>query len=224
MRCHPGSWWRTSLVSRCFTSPLSRSTSSEFSLPIGKTSITRQTLVSAMRSLGYNTLELLLTPLQFGVPNSRLRYYFLAKKKPLQFVHAAGEDVDRVWRHVPGQGKDWVDDRFDDPSESDVHIPSLSSYLDNLDEMSDYSIPDKVLYKWGRLFDVIYPSSRRSCCFTRGESRPIPSNLLDNFTHSPPGYTQLVQGAGSIIQMNEDLDVQFFCSYLTCALSADFSG
>ncbi|KXN84817.1 tRNA (cytosine(38)-C(5))-methyltransferase [Leucoagaricus sp. SymC.cos] len=139
-----------------------------------ETSITRQKLVSAMRSLGYNTLELLLTPLQFGVPNSRLR-----------------EDIDRVWRHIPGQGKDWVDDRFDDSLDSDPNLPptpNLSSYLDSPDATSDYSIPDKVLFKWGRLFDVIYPSSRRSCCFTRG-------------------YTQLVQGSGSILQMNEDLDV-----------------
>lgn len=161
-----------------------------------ETSITRQTLVSVMRSLGYNILELLLTPLQFGVPNSRLRYYFLAKKRPLRFAHIAAEDVDRVWRHIPGQGEDWVDDRTDirSNSESTVDskqhapsIPSLSSYLDSPDKTSNYLIPDKVLYKWGCLFDVIYPSSRRSCCFTRG-------------------YTQLVQGAGSVIQMNEDFD------------------
>jgi len=131
-----------------------------------------------MRSLGYNILELLLTPLQFGVPNSRLRYYFLAKKGPLRFAHTAQEDVDRVWRHIPGQGGDWVDDRNDiesdakstvDSKQPVPSIPSLSSYLDSPDETSNYSIPDKVLYKWGCLFDVIYPSSRRSCCFTRGE-------------------------------------------------------
>lgn len=130
-----------------------------------------------MRSLGYSTLELLLTPLQFGVPNSRLRYYFLAKKGPLRFAHTAGEDIDRIWRHIPGQGEDWIDDRFDIKSDSEStvdlkhlpSIPSLSSYLDSPNETSNYSISDKVLFKWGRLFDVIYPSSRRSCCFTRGE-------------------------------------------------------
>jgi tRNA (cytosine38-C5)-methyltransferase len=125
-----------------------------------------------MRSLGYTTLELLLTPLQFGVPNSRLRYYFLAKKCPLLFTHTVGEDIDRVWRHIPGRGRDWVDDRFENSLDTKFPpIPNLSSYLDSPDETSDYSIPDKVLYKWGRLFDVIYPSSRRSCCFTRGEFR-----------------------------------------------------
>ncbi|XP_006454830.1 hypothetical protein AGABI2DRAFT_198459 [Agaricus bisporus var. bisporus H97] len=154
-----------------------------------ETSFTRQTLVSAMRSLGYRTLELLLTPLQFGVPNSRLRYYFLAKKDPLRFAHTGKEDIDRIWRHIPGQGEDWIDDRFDDSKERNrVHIPRLNSYLDTPAETADYyTIPDKVLFKWGSLFDVIYPSSCRSCCFTRG-------------------YTQLVRGAGSILQMNEDLD------------------
>jgi tRNA (cytosine38-C5)-methyltransferase len=123
-----------------------------------------------MQSLGYKTLELLLTPLQFGIPNSRLRYYFLAKKDPLQFMHTAVDHPDRVWRHIPGQGQDWVDDRFDDSTEANLRIPCLSSYLDGPNEVPSYSIPDKVLFKWGRFFDVIYPSSRRSCCFTRGES------------------------------------------------------
>lgn len=140
-----------------------------------------------MRSLGYSTVELLLTPLQFGVPNSRLRYYLLAKKKPLHFLHITEEDVDRVWRHIPGQGTDWVDDRSHHSTESNPHVPSLASYLDSPDETFNYTIPDQVLFKWGRLFDIACPSSRRSCCFTRG-------------------YTQLVQGSGSILQMNEALD------------------
>lgn len=139
-----------------------------------------------MRSLGYRTLELLLTPLQFGVPNSRLRYYFLAKKDPLRFAHTGKENIDRIWRHIPGQGEDWIDDRFDDSKERNrVHIPTLNSYLDTPAETADYyPIPDKVLFKWGSLFDVIYPSSCRSCCFTRGRyntSRSITGNIMFNF-------------------------------------------
>jgi len=51
-----------------------------------------------------------------------------------------------------------------------------------------FPIPEKVLIKWGRLFDIVKPSSRRTCCFTRG-------------------YTQLVERAGSVLQENEFEDV-----------------
>ncbi|XP_013412300.1 uncharacterized protein LOC106175034 [Lingula anatina] len=47
---------------------------------------TRDKMVSTLRECGYNFQEFLLTPLQFGVPNSRMRYYMVAKKKPLTFV------------------------------------------------------------------------------------------------------------------------------------------
>ncbi|KAL0563622.1 hypothetical protein V5O48_018443 [Marasmius crinis-equi] len=73
-------------------------------------------------------------------------------------------------------------------------IPEIRRYLDpevdpRLGGQSwhPHAVPDRVLRKWGRLFDIVLPSSRRSCCFTRG-------------------YTQLVERAGSIIQMNEQLD------------------
>lgn len=115
-----------------------------------------------MASLGYTTFELLLNPLQFSIPNSRLRYYLLAKKDPLKFPSAV---EGRVWRHIPGKGKDWVDLRSLEQSEG---VESLSHYLDE-DGADDVPIPDRVLQKWGRLFDIVSPSSRRSCCFTRGQ-------------------------------------------------------
>ncbi|XP_078494854.1 tRNA (cytosine(38)-C(5))-methyltransferase-like [Ciona intestinalis] len=41
--------------------------------------------LQVLEQLEYSTAEFLLTPKQFGVPNSRLRYYLLAKRKPLHF-------------------------------------------------------------------------------------------------------------------------------------------
>ncbi|KAJ8521752.1 hypothetical protein ONZ45_g1597 [Pleurotus djamor] len=127
-------------------------------------------------------MEFLLTPLQFGVPNSRLRYYLLAKMAPLAFPTAI-PSPDRLWRHIPGyQASDWQDPR---EHESDLPIKPLRQFLD--DDASECAVPDRVLQKWGRLFDIVLPSSTRTCCFTRG-------------------YTQLVERAGSILQLNEELD------------------
>jgi tRNA (cytosine38-C5)-methyltransferase len=115
--------------------------------------------------LRYNVLELLLTPLSFGIPNSRLRYYLLARFEPFSFpgeISAAG-----ILRHIPGHGTDWADDR----GQSEV-TPGARTVRDYLDQkgssLNDCTIPPRVLEKWGRLFDIVLPASHRTCCFTRG--------------------------------------------------------
>ena len=46
---------------------------------------TREHFVSILRKLGYEVQEFLLSPAQFGIPNSRLRFYLLAKRTPFCF-------------------------------------------------------------------------------------------------------------------------------------------
>ena len=135
-----------------------------------QSSSTRQLLVSTLRSIGYVTLELLLTPLQFDIPNSRLRYYLLAKKAPLSFPAATEDLKDHVWRHIPGTGEVWTDPRVDmDRSEGRPPALLIKEYLDDGDDhIEKLVVPDRVLERWGRLFDIVTPSSRRTCCFTRG--------------------------------------------------------
>ncbi|KAI5119794.1 hypothetical protein M0805_006591 [Coniferiporia weirii] len=152
-----------------------------------ETSTARQTLIDVLELNNYAVVELLLTPLQFGIPNSRLRYYLLAKARPLSFAHVVADTRKprRVWRHIPGHGTPWNDSRIN------CGAAQLRIYLDHLPDEENHqcNIPDRVLEKWGRLFDIVMPSSRRSCCFTRG-------------------YTRMVERSGSILQMNEELDRQ----------------
>jgi len=151
---------------------------------------TRKLLLSTLKSLGYTTFELLLTPLQFGIPNSRLRYYLLAKMEPLVFLPSQVPGKECIWRHIPGRGEAWVDPRSLNVLDSCSFVNELSGYLDadgHTGQSHPNTVPDRVLVKWGKLFDIVLPSSRRSCCFTRG-------------------YTKLVERAGSILQMNEALD------------------
>ncbi|CAH1787568.1 unnamed protein product [Owenia fusiformis] len=49
-----------------------------------ETSLTRNQLVDTLTKCSFTFQEFLLTPTQFGVPNSRLRYYMIAKQPPLQ--------------------------------------------------------------------------------------------------------------------------------------------
>jgi len=148
-----------------------------------ESSSTRQTLLTTLSCLGYNVLELLITPLSFGIPNSRLRYYLLARFEPFPSEISTTE----VLRHIPGHGTDWVDDRV----QSGV-TPGAKAVRDYLDQEGSSpggcTIPPRVLEKWGRLFDIVLPAAYRTCCFTRG-------------------YTKMVERTGSILQENESLDV-----------------
>ncbi|KAL1741688.1 S-adenosyl-L-methionine-dependent methyltransferase [Schizophyllum fasciatum] len=123
-------------------------------------STTRQLVLSVMRDLGYYCAEFLLTPLQFGIPNSRLRYYLLARRHP--FSPALSESGNSIMRYIPGHGTDvpWVDPRTDSPL--------AESYI-----LAQYAIPNHVLLKWGWLFDIVLPKDRRTCCFTRGYTKLV---------------------------------------------------
>ncbi|KAF9014545.1 S-adenosyl-L-methionine-dependent methyltransferase [Hymenopellis radicata] len=139
-----------------------------------ESSTTRQTLSDTLSSLGYHTTELVLSPSQFGVPNSRRRYYMLARKFPFN-------------------------DQLVPPS---IQTSRIETYL-SASIGEEYGIPQRVLQKWGRLFDIVRPGDARSCCFTRG-------------------YTQLVERAGSILQMQSTLDTtQVFDEFLAAQAAGD---
>ena len=52
---------------------------------------TRNRFTEILEQLGFAYQEFLLSPVQFGIPNSRLRYYLLAKIKPSKFTLQLGE-------------------------------------------------------------------------------------------------------------------------------------
>ena len=130
-----------------------------------KKSATRQTMLTVLSRLGYNVLELLLTPLSFGIPNSRLRYYLLARFEPFSFPD--GISTAGILRRIPGHGTDWIDDQ----GRPEV-APGARAVRDYLDQggssLDGCIIPPRVLEKWGRLFDIVLPTAHRTCCFTRG--------------------------------------------------------
>lgn len=58
-----------------------------------ETSQMRDLLVQALVSGDFNYQEFILNPYQFGIPNSRTRYYCLAKKNPNKFSSETGKLV-----------------------------------------------------------------------------------------------------------------------------------
>ncbi|CAG8463206.1 283_t:CDS:2 [Funneliformis caledonium] len=138
---------------------------------------TRNTLVTQLKNCNYNYQELFITPVQLGIPNSRLRYYMLAKKQPLILK---GSDRSKIFYHIPCSS-------YNQPLSSDLIIRPIDDFLHDDVNYEKYSVPNETLIKYGKLFDIVKPSSRRSCCFTKG-------------------YYHYVEATGSIIQLSEDLD------------------
>jgi tRNA (cytosine38-C5)-methyltransferase len=160
-------------------------------------------LVDKLRHCGYDFQEFLLTPLQLGIPNSRMRYYLLAKLKAYAFAkpvtgtiigyiplstHMSQEFVDTRG------GKAKIEDEEGLIDESVTPVDPLSKFLDHTDHYGDYLVPDKVLAKNSHVFDIVKPDGHRSCCFTKG-------------------YYHYAQGTGSVLQMNQDVDVSFRVSF-----------
>ncbi|CAG8719051.1 4745_t:CDS:2, partial [Dentiscutata erythropus] len=151
---------------------------------------TRATLIKQLKNCHYNYQEFFITPLQLGIPNSRLRYYMLAKKQPLEFKNS---DNSKILNHIPcsSYDQDFVDIRNTNDSklieekiiDSKLKISPIEKYLKIIDD-DRYSIPSKVLLKYGKLF---------------GNLRLI--SLFNIY-----GYCHYVEGTGSILQMNEELD------------------
>jgi tRNA (cytosine38-C5)-methyltransferase len=88
-------------------------------------------------------------------------------------------DPVRILRHIPGHGADWSDADARRSSAAaaaaafettESNVRPLRDYLDAKDAEVKHAVPDRVLIKWGRLFDIVLPSARRTCCFTRGQS------------------------------------------------------
>lgn len=58
-----------------------------------ESSLARDKLVTTLSQSGFTYREFLLSPVHFGICNSRLRYYLLAKKKPLDFAISLQNDI-----------------------------------------------------------------------------------------------------------------------------------
>ncbi|KAL5269929.1 hypothetical protein ACHWQZ_G003410 [Mnemiopsis leidyi] len=142
-----------------------------------ETSNTRNRIMQFFTKHQYRVAEFLINSNQVGIPNSRLRYYLLARKEPFTKAVESALDssqgfhkIPRLLTSIPG---------------FEVEIPTqpLSEYLEP--GLTGYDLSDKFLSKWGWVLDLVTPSSTRSCCFTKG-------------------YSVKAEGSGSVLQQLSD--------------------
>ena len=140
---------------------------------------TRDMFVSCLVQAGFNYKEVILSPCQFGIPNTRHRYYLLAKRKGLKFCFS-----DSTLEHSlsPEMMECLPEDvharlaREDTESNSKTDESSRKCYrLEHIIEKSiddeAYLLPEKLLEKRASVLDIRTPQSRGSCCFTKAYGR-----------------------------------------------------
>ncbi|XP_073285345.1 tRNA (cytosine(38)-C(5))-methyltransferase 2 isoform X5 [Primulina huaijiensis] len=159
-----------------------------------KTSDTHEKMISMLRDISFNTQEFILSPLQFGVPYSRPRYFCLAKRKPLSFrkaqvnsylgapgpvlwsdenmVTSEGVELNGYWEKLLENCRP-IEDFLDlkncvsDAEESKEGKRPFNNHL------KQYYVPSALIERWGSAMDIVFPESRRCCCFTKSYFRYV---------------------------------------------------
>ncbi|KAJ2356531.1 hypothetical protein GGF43_002010 [Coemansia sp. RSA 2618] len=151
---------------------------------------TRNNLLLQLIREGYRYEEYLLNPLQLCYPNSRTRYYLLAKRLAQPVGMAPFVKHPLCFKYdVPGTGL--IPPAVDTESRVDFEkgvwnhdeVRQINEFMENLSdaESAKYRLSQKTLEKHGYVHDVVTPNDRRTCCFTKG-------------------YTHYAEGTGSILQ------------------------
>lgn len=162
----------------------------------------RDLVISTLSQAGFSLQEFLLCPRQLGIPNSRLRYYLLAKKEKVWSFSAHSEimkDFSCLKENLRSIGLN-------------IEPKSLETYLSQ--DINDcYLVPEKILLKHAKVLDIIRPDSFISCCFTSGYFRF--GQIIDVLAHVHEHiclFCRYCEGTGSVIQSSgskEELDEAF---------------
>ncbi|GAB2284895.1 C-5 cytosine-specific DNA methylase [Dionaea muscipula] len=189
-----------------------------------ETSDTHGKMIEVLKTAGFIIQEFILSPLQFGVPYSRPRYFCLAKRKSssfqtLQNDHQLlripdplfGNDGKKISNKLDSQGSKMHECKpiesflefkhFKNPDEAETGISSNSNIspaiLESLKRRNhtngsdgfppdQYLVPLTLIERWGSAMDVVFPDSKRCCCFTKSYFRYVKGtgSLLANIQPS----------------------------------------
>ncbi|KAL0278289.1 UNVERIFIED_CONTAM: hypothetical protein PYX00_000147 [Menopon gallinae] len=132
----------------------------------------RNELINSLRKSSFIYQEFLLSPDQFSIPNSRLRYYLLAKREPSQFCFSTMNDI---MLELP----ELRSDIFKKINSMNLKYKELAKdqvcFKVGLivSETGGDIIEDNILGKYGFLLDIATAESLRTCCFTKAYGRYV---------------------------------------------------
>ncbi|XP_072761044.1 tRNA (cytosine(38)-C(5))-methyltransferase [Anoplolepis gracilipes] len=132
----------------------------------------RNNVVNCMENCGYVYRELIVSPCQFGIPNSRNRYYLLAKRKNLNFCFKQpllkNSLPSELLKLLPKSKHSTLAQKNGKVNtKSGGMCYTLENILENIEE-SKYLLPSKLLQKRAWVLDIRTSENNGSCCFTKG--------------------------------------------------------
>ncbi|XP_049951686.1 tRNA (cytosine(38)-C(5))-methyltransferase isoform X1 [Schistocerca serialis cubense] len=143
----------------------------------------RDMFVNILQEANFIFQEFLLSPLQFHIPNSRTRYYLIAKQRPLNFSFSIKPLVDDITQILDGNDSTLyktyrintqyrelaAQEESHENSRDKRTCFSLSHILEkeNADNLSSFKLPNNILLKYACALDIVFPLSKHSCCFTK---------------------------------------------------------
>lgn len=130
----------------------------------------RNRLINCLENCGYAYRELTLSPCQFGIPNSRCRYYLLAKRSNLRFCFKPDDNLPPELVELSPRSEHSVlaEKRGRINPRSGRLCYTLDNILENEIEETRYLLPAKLLRKRAWVLDIRTSESNGSCCFTKG--------------------------------------------------------
>ncbi|ORX59426.1 S-adenosyl-L-methionine-dependent methyltransferase [Hesseltinella vesiculosa] len=133
-----------------------------------ETSRTRKIMMERLKDLGYDVTECLLSPVDFGIPNHRLRYYMAARLGPTQ----QERPLYKTWPFT---------------SDACFESPLLDTLLEPLDkEDRTYDVPARSILRLHNFrLDIVQPSDSRTSCVTKsyGSHHIVTSGSLVQTKH-----------------------------------------
>lgn len=113
-----------------------------------ETSKARDMFIESLDRSGFHHQEFMLSPTQLGIPNSRHRYYCLARRlKAFEFGNEG------ILTSLPS-------------ANTEVQVQQISQFISTINENAT-PIPEKVLQKYFAVLDITYSDSMNSMCFTK---------------------------------------------------------
>ncbi|KAJ3646568.1 hypothetical protein Zmor_024152 [Zophobas morio] len=167
-----------------------------------ETSQMRDLLIDALKKWDFNYQEFILSPTQVGVPNTRHRYYCLAKKSPAVFNF----DVEILKTELPLPHNCENINNYNIGEIIEKHQDSSFKYLE-----------DKILTKHVKILDICHSNSRNSCCFTKAYGRYI-EGTGSVFTEEPGDIVRSIfeqlstldSQSQEYLQLAQKLKLRFF--------------
>ncbi|XP_042607800.1 tRNA (cytosine(38)-C(5))-methyltransferase isoform X2 [Cyprinus carpio] len=194
-----------------------------------ETSAARDALLKTLRECDYSFQEFLISPTSLGIPNSRLRYFLIAKRPPGPFSFPTSAEI--MEGFPMSESPDSLTVPHNNPTSSECEreksgtiifkleteqelerkriqdsqetVRRLQDFLqEDEEDLDQYLLPPKTLLRYALLMDVVQPSFRRSVCFTKG-------------------YGHYVEGTGSVLQACVDVELESVFKNLDLLSEAD---